>query len=409
LKGIKLRAVVVAMALALAALLGAQSASAAGSEFKSAIEPTTWTGTTTNSHELTLPSAAATGFHSCENGFSGTTQSKSTTEVTVVHKNAEGKSLLRCVDQLGNPVTWSMGSCEYKLHPGNSSLVGSLDLTNCGSSPMTFTSGSCTITIGNQNGLGSVTYKYIETGGYKEITATASLTSITYTNTAACGTAGTHSDGSYTGAWTIKGTSGVGGPQASIWVESGESPPPTFFAGEEAPVTIAGANNVTQKRLSAGGTLSCTNYSLSGASSTVTSGALTLAPTFTSCTWSGVAIPDSFVTTGGCSFVLHVNREFDITGAKCASEPIMLTRPGCIVTIGPQSGLMMSSLSPYTNEGSGRLRSVSVSAGSIEGLTYTLYGPKCGGEGTFSNGNVRSVAVLSATNSAKAAQGISVE
>jgi hypothetical protein len=81
------------------------------------------------------------------------------------------------------------------------------------------------------------------------------------------------------------------------------------------------------------------------------------------------------------------------------------TRPGCVITIGPQSGLSGVS---YVNKGWGKLRSISLS-GTVDGVTFTAAGPQCGKQGTLSDGKIKPKATLTATSSGGAPQGISME
>ena len=152
--------------------------------------------------------------------------------------------------------------------------------------------------------------------------------------------------------------------------------------------------------------LRCVNHALNGTSSSISVSSITLTPSYSVCTMGEQEIPDSSVRMGGCSYVYYANGKFDIAGATCASSPITIERPGCVLTIGPQSGL--SGNLAYANEGSGKLRKVSIS-GAAEGFTYTFTGVGCPAQGTFTGGTIRGTSTLSATNSGGQAQGISIE
>lgn len=411
---------IVVLALALTALLGASSASASVAEFKASSVPSTWIGTTTNSHELSLPTYPY-GFHNCEDNFTGTMVSKSATTITAVHRDSAGEPQLHCANQFGTKVTWTMGSCEYKFHAGNYLLAGTMDIVNCGSSPMSFTQLGCTITIGNQTGLENVAYKNTETGGQKEVVATASLIHLTYTNGSGCEKPGVHSDGTYTGAWNIKGYTKVGGPQASIWAEA---PAPTTFAAEAAPVTIAGSDSGYRRVMyfPEAAEVWCSAATFSGTSSSATFAGFTVVPAYHECDvwirtgptkWQDYVVPDKNIAMGDCSYEFQENGGFGIVGSTCASNPIVVTAPGCVVTAGgPKSG----SIGKYVNAGSGKARQVTMLGGTpseisgVEGLPFTVAGTGCAEAGTFSNGKVRVQKVIfTAKNSLGEAQGMWVE
>jgi hypothetical protein len=389
----------IAMALALTAFLGAASASA--NNFKAQVEPQTWTGSLTGkNHVLFLNEETFT----CSGvSFSGETIIKTLSSVTVTPE-------IGGCSHLGLPTSWAMNGCKLRFRPGaGPSLVGSVDITGC-TTAMTNEYFGCVTTIGNQGGIGTVTYKNVATSP-PTITAVANLSSLTFTRSGAscAGPKGTFSNGTYTGEWTMKGFSKPGGVPAGVEVESTPPPPPTVFAVEETPATVSGTSSGALKRITAGGALICNTLTLSGSSASASTASLTLTPAFKNCTMAGEAIPDSAVTAGGCSYALHINGKLDIVGATCAANPITITRPECVTTIGPQNGLAGISGLTYTNGGSGKLRTVTIAGSPAEVLTYTAVGAKCFKQGTISEGSIRPFATLSATNSKAEAQGLWVE
>jgi hypothetical protein len=412
-KSIRTLGIAAVMALALTAFAGAGSASAA-SVFENpgagAADTTTWNGERVGTnHKLVLgPDIYSADIFSCSTvPISGQIMGQKASELAVT------TTLGGCTwNQGGLGAAWTMNGCKYRLRPGagtENQTVGTLDIVGC-EKPMTFNSYGCKIEIGNQSGLGTVTYKSVEIEKTWTVEAIASLSGITYTRygPGVCvGSGGTFSNGTYTGSWTVTGNRAGKVP---VKVFGTAAPAPTKFAAEEAPVTIAGVRTGTNtKQFSPlnGYGVSCKGYTLSGTSASVTSGAITLTPAYKECTVAGEAVPDSYVSTGGCSYVFHANGEFDIAGATCASKPITITGAGCIVTIGPQSGL---SGFTYVNEGSGKLRTVSMSGMTPEGsLTSTYTGPSCFQPGTFKYGRVFSNAKLTATTSLGGMQGLSVE
>lgn len=397
-KTFKTLGVATAMALALIAFVGASAASA--NWFKSDVESETWSGSRAGkNHTLNLGGEV----FSCEKvSFSGTASSKSTGAITTTPE------LGSCAWINGFVVGWATNGCKYRFHAGpGSELKGTVDITGC-EKPMTMSSAGCTITIPNQSGLGPVTYKNVA-GSPKTVTAIAALTSITYTRSGVCGagSAGTYSNGTYSGEWTVKGL--LSGIPVGVEVEATSPAPPSLFTAEEAPVTLSGSNlsSATYFKAIGGSLTSCKSYSLSGSSASASTSTITLTPTFKECTVGGEVVPDGNVSAGGCSYVFHANGTFDIAGATCASNPITVKRTGCVSTIGPQSGI--SSEFTYTNQGSGKLRTVAIGGSSGANITYTSVGASCASEGTLSTGRILSSVTQSASNSGGAQQGLSIE
>lgn len=400
-KSIKTLGVATAMALALIAIAGASSASA--NWFKSQTESTNWNGSRAGkNHSLNLGGEV----FSCEKvSFSGGPTSKSVAAVTTTPE------LGNCTWINGFVVGWATNGCKFRFNAGpGSELKGSVDIVGC-EKPMTFSIVGCTVTIGNQNGLGTVTYKNVA-GSPSTVTAVANLNSITYTRTSGggCGSGspGTFSDGTYIGEWTVKGS--TGGVPVGVEVESTFPAPPSLFAAEEAPVTLSGSRSsgyVTYFKSISSNLTSCKNYSVKGTSATATAGSITLTPTYKECNVGGESVPDNFVSMGGCSYVFHANGTFDIAGGTCASNPITITRSGCVAWIGPQTGI--ASEFTYTNQGSGKLRTVAM--GGTTGnskIAWSAAGPSCGGEAS-GTGKINSAITVSATNAGGTQQGFSIE
>jgi hypothetical protein len=409
---IKTLGIATAMALALIAFVGAASASA--NNFKVNAEPAKWSGSVSGkSHELSLNGESFT----CNNVvFSGETVNKTINEVTVAPE------LNGCVHN-GFPATWAMHGCKFRLRPGaGPALVGSLDIVGC-VTPMSNESSGCLTEIGNQSGLGTVTYKNVATSP-ATITAIASINSLTFTRSGSCsGPKGTFSNGTYSGEWTIKGATTPGGVPAAVEIESTPAPPLSKFVAEEAPVTLSGigGNGVlptftfTTNGPISNGTIYCESRTYSGTISTVSAEAIALAPVHHNCSinFNGgpkTKVPDESITAGGCSYEVQAKGGFAIVGASCAANPISITIPGCVLTMGPQGGFV--GRFTFINEGSGKLRTVKIDQpdSGLPRLTYTAVGPGCVKQGTFvAEATVRMVPVLSATNSNGAAQGFWVE
>ncbi len=403
----------VAMALALTAFVGVSSATA--SSFRSQIEPTIWKGQPTNNHTFNFPAGGDkfTEFKECNNHFQSGLTASEVKSLTAKHigdkteKTEKGASLLRCRVELGVDFFAYMSTCEYRFRPGGEALVGTMDLIGCGAEPMHFSYSGCAIKISNQQGLGTVKYENIGSGSKSEIIATANLSSITYTTIGAdCKAVGTFYDGTYTGTWSISGKNQAETEQVGVWMEKSPLPAPTVFAGEEAPVKISGKGTPWGYILVANGILYCNSHSLSAESGTVTTGSITLAPTYKECYWEIPSFEKATVSMGGCSYVLYASGLFDIAGAGCGATPMTITTTSCTITIGPQSGLSGLILA---NAGSGKLRNVSLK-GSAKKLKFTIAGKGCFNEGTFSSGTFYgAVSSLTASNSLGVPQGLSIE
>ena len=403
-KRLKILGFTAVLAFALTAFLGASMASAgAWYELHTESKPANWTGTpTSTNHELILPTAGLS-FHNCANNFTSTTSDVEVINLPMVHQDSEGKTNLQCLDQSGAKATWSMGSCQFVLAEGAASAALSMNLTNCKGTPMSYTSGKCTVTIGEQQGADFVTYQNIGSGTGREIIATADITNLYYTNGTGCTNPGLHQDGRYIGAWNLSAKSGFGSP-TGVWAVSPSSP--TFFVFDIAPTSIAGTstgNKVFGFEEENGG-LTCESVSYSGTSSQRSSTTIAVVPTYHKCTRNiqgiNYSIPDEYISTGGCVYEMAAFGGFSIGGASCATKPITITSPGCVITIGPTGSA--GGLS-FTNGGSGLSKTVTLGhATSTTGLTYTAAGAGCPSNGTFSSAVFRSTAVFSATHAMRA-------
>lgn len=389
------------MALALTAMLGVASASA--DKFNVSVEPNKWSGSISGGeHKLNF---GETYECSTASFTGGEIKTKS------FEKAAVSPELASCRFRGVLFVNWKTNGCKFLFHAGGGG-IGTIDITSC-EKPMTVEASGCKIEIDNQRGLGPVTYK--NDAKLETITASAALKGITYTRSGSCTSwsNGTFSDGTYTGAWTIKGST-TSGISASTWDESAAVPPISAFAFEQAPATV-NSGNVELGVLSenGGNAVSCKKFSLSGSSSSALTGTLSLVPSFKECTMGTTggpkAIPDSNISVGSCSYVPNANGGFAIGGEGCASNPMSFTNSlGCVVTVGPQSyagGLT------FRSEGVGKSQTLSVPSGTGEvatftGVTYTATGASCAKPGTYSTAKLTLAAKLTATTSLGAAQGI---
>ena len=396
-KSIRTLGIAAVMALALTAFAGAGTASASTflNPGAGAAESRTWSGTRTGvNHRLTLPGES----FNCSNvSFSGALTGPSGKEITV------SPQLSGCVWG-GQPASFAVNGCKYRLRPGlgsGGSSVGWLDIVGC-EKPMTFNNYGCKVEIGNQNGIGTIQYSSTEVEKNKTVNMAANLSGIEFTRNGFCfGANGTFATGEYIGDWLVKGFNSIG-EQAPIAVEGTG---PSAFASEEAPVTFGGERSGVNKAFidtGSNGTLICSTHSFAGSSAAASFESMTLTPTYGgNCYFAGMT---TSVSMGGCSYEFHRNGGFAIVGAGCAANPISFSAGGCTATIGPQS---LSGLT-YANQGTGKLRSV-VTGGEAKGLTVTTTGAGCANPGTLSIGVYKGIDRLTAANSGGKQQGLWLE
>jgi hypothetical protein len=390
-KSIKTLGIAVLAALALTAVAGAGSASAA--LFSSEVGNTKWSGTRAEQmqgeYNLSLNGEVWTCHEA--NFSSSTVAGKTSTELTT----AQGLAFTfspGCVF-IGQAVFWNMDGCQYRFHAGAAtSSVGTMDIVGC-KAGLVFSrpSPACRVEIPNQTGLGPVEYKSVGSGSTRAVTIKANITNITFKREGAgCVNVGTYSNGHYTGEWTVTGS--ASSKQVPVWYEFTT---PVKFATEKAPANIVGEEGTNNKvfLFPKAGAVWCNKYSLSGTTSTVTTESLSVIPTYTNCEFNGIeGIKFGSVKMGGCSLVFHAGGTYDVAGANCASEPITVpVAPTCTVTVGPQSGLP----GPVFSElGFGAGRYVHMTSTFEAGLKYTATGKACVSSGTFTDGSYRSDAYL---------------
>jgi hypothetical protein len=270
---------------------------------------------------------------------------------------------------LGQPAKFDMGGCKYRFNFGAGQYpVGTMDIVGCEKAiRFAYGSGSsCETTIGNQNGLGPVTYSKTSEGSATIITAAAKINNLTFTRTGALcsGSNGTFKDGTYNGTWKIK--------------------------GEKLPLAITGApgENKTVFNLVGNGTVSCKKHTLTAQTSVPVFASMGITPSYSECTFLGQS---ATLKMGGCSYVLHASGGFDIVGSLCYTQPITISGTVCTVTIPAQSG---ASGLTYTKGESGGVSTITT-GGKATGLTYTASGVGCATVGTLA-ADYRSVDTFSA-------------
>jgi hypothetical protein len=367
------------------AVLFATAASASVKQFQIGVAPSTIKAAANTKFKMAFPEAGSfSEYSNCEISLTGSSSSKT---VSSVSGKIDGGGKMPCVTGFGT-LKWNTGSCEVELKAS-----GGLAISKCGTQLLElYVPGACRITLGNQAVGGLV--QYVNNAGKTETSASPTVSGLTYTvsNCEGYGTNGTYSDGVLSeGTWTLSAST-TGGVKSSISLEEG---PPTEFAAESAPVTLAGgtAGGISKTgktiRFGENGLLSC-NQSYSGSMSTRTATSVKVVPKYHNCTYSGYAtgpieVPDSYVTAGGCSYEFTYPGNFAIVGESCAAKPITITIPNCVLTVGPQSG---SEVFAMSTTGAGTLREVVATKLSKEWLTSTATGSGCLKAGTFHNGEV---------------------
>jgi hypothetical protein len=276
-------------------------------------------------------------------------------------------------------------TCKYELHAGtNESTLGWMDITGCENGGLVFTRTGpyCQVVIPNQNNLGPVEYVNQGTGSSRTIKVIANSKNLTFTRTGiGCfGSVGTFHNGEYSAEMIVSGK--VGTEPAPVWVAP-ETSTHTWFTTQFAPAKVSG--NRTSGRfgfdLGSNGSVSCSSYTSSGELTTLSATSLVMKPTYGECLLIG---QEATLSPGGCSYTYHPNGTVDIGGGTCASNPITAKLNGgeCTITIGPQAGLAGLGV---TEEGWGPLRTV-VSTGQAPGLAYTASGALCPEQGSFKSG-----------------------
>jgi hypothetical protein len=185
-KHLKMIGLAAVAAMALAASLGAGSASA--TTFTAESFPVNIAGTQTTSSSFTTNAGTIT---CAQAHFTGTQAAASATSQTVEVSYTECKFL-----GIFN-VTVNMAGCDYKLFSAGTvniecKKVGEL---------ITFEAVGCKVSVGAQNGLSAIAYKTIGTTTTREITVEPNVTGISYHTGTGCPNGGTvnKSDGTYKG------------------------------------------------------------------------------------------------------------------------------------------------------------------------------------------------------------------
>jgi len=213
------------------------------------------------------------------------------------------------------PMKW--GSCQLIFHPGSEvsagKFNGSFDIGPSGCGSITLESSSCAWTVPAQTGL-KASFTNEGTGSKRTIKVKAEATGIKYTRSKKTCGEGTHTNGTWSGFWMLKGT--VAGSQVGVYVGKGinalymdgevsaEEANQPRFASLYQPASISGgvAKNHVFKYW---GSLSvtCTSAQLTSTMAEATTD-LSVNASYSGCT-GPMGLPTT-VTMNSCSYVFHV-------------------------------------------------------------------------------------------------------
>lgn len=406
-KRFKTLGIAVVAALALTAFAGAGTASA--NYFTAGAEPQAWNGALSGEKHSMYLGPFSTPYYCTGVAFSGETKSLANSDLRVSPQ-------LGCEHIPGNPNGWKLNGCKFRFKPGpGPSLTGTMDIVGC-TEPMRYEYWGCYSEIGNQNGLSKVEYENTTSGGVPALRVIAHITNLTYTNhenQCTGATNGTFSNGTYHGEWIVKGASVPGGSPAAAGIFAATVSSPRF-AAEEGPATLSGESPggalKSTFNFGANGVVNCIKNSYSGTALLVPTERITVTPSFHTCFIEGgleYMLSDENLSAGGCSYQLFAKGGFNVVGTGCAASPITVTAPGCVFKVGPQTNAEGPT---FTNQGSGKSRTVKVWNSPQKGFTYTAEGAGCVKTGTMTDGAVRTGgAVFSAKDPTGAAQGFWIE
>jgi hypothetical protein len=205
-RSVKMLGLAVVAVLAMSAVV----ASAAMAEnFHSESSPTVLSGSQTATHEFTT----SVGTVTCTTAtFAGEATGTSVSEVSV-HPTYEGCKL----SGINISVTITTTGCNYRFY-NVASKSGPTDIVCETGKSITVAGPGCTVTVGGQTGLNSVSYANEGAETSRTVKVTASVTGIAYsTKGFLCGTS-SKTNGTYSGPTSVKGLTG-GGVQQGIFVE----------------------------------------------------------------------------------------------------------------------------------------------------------------------------------------------
>ncbi|HWL50127.1 MAG TPA: hypothetical protein VNT92_09640 [Acidimicrobiia bacterium] len=399
-KRIKTVGLAAVMALALAATVGAASASASGfvaDEYYAGIE-----GNPKGVHQMYFSGMGYTcSFSAFHAGLEGPAEALAPSAMADVS----------CVSSRGEKATLEMKGCAFIFHPdaetSEGAFNGAFDMGSVGCGPMVLNGTECERTFSPQAGFVA---GYVNNGEGSKATVgvKASAFGINFTVTkgpaAVCGTSG--SSGTYDGSWEIQALdvygnlNGLHVDETGVYMageESGEANQPRFEA-EDYPLSLLGDQDPASKHLLTiqGRKLSCEEVHFEADAGGATT-ELSVEADYDGCQL--VVSEKSYPTTvvaNSCHYVLHVLNvgppyagQADVACAEGDAvevktyETVKKQVEGktmCVYKVGAQSGLGSVG---YSTVGEGSGRGIAVSLG-LEGIKYSATGSivLCGTSGS---------------------------
>jgi hypothetical protein len=167
------------------------------------------------------------------------------------------------------------------------------------------------------------------------------------------------------------------------------------FHTASAPATLTAREEENQVFVTEAGTFSCTGVKLTATMSalsqpTVTTSGLEYAGCTTKTIFGNIELTVNF-TKNSCNYRFHANGEVDLVCASGGTEGVIVSGPGCTLTVPPQTGLKSVS---YTNNAAGTV-TINPAVTNIKSIGS---GSLCSKTGTFTNGKYAGKVLVSGNN-----------
>jgi hypothetical protein len=383
---------VVVLALAVGASIGAASASA--SYFTAGQYPATLKSSAFSEQKLEL---AGGNTYRC--GGLGSEATLSGYAEALTPSYSEGAASCTGPELFDAKGTWTMNGCKFIFHagtetsPGNFGGTAEIGPSGCG--PIVLKGNTCTKKLAAQSGI-PASFKDEGSGSTASFKASISNAAVTYTPEGPAWTCGSGTlTAYYTASWQMSGYNAGGEavgaavakqPPIGVYLAGKEGSEPRFEA-EKYPATVNGAQNPANKyklELEGNRTLSCESAVLQGTLS-ASATQLGLVPSYQSCSMTILGNQDpATVQANSCQYslnALNVGPPYaGSLGVACSKEGDGIEIkayasaqkqaegiPLCAFTVAPQSALKGVSLE---NVVSGISKGIGVSFG-VTGIAYT--------------------------------------
>lgn len=197
------------LSLVLGAMLAMGATGASAAEFHAAATPVEFTGTQTTNHVFKFKAGTVT----CKKAaFAGTLAVTTATSLKLSPSYAE------CTFN-GVNATVDVNGCTY-AYTASSATSGQIAINCPEGKTLVFTGPSCTVTVAAQGPLNKMKYETTGTSPNRDFDIIHEVTEIKYTQSGAgcLGGSGTFTDGTYTGAATVKGENPTSKAFIEVWV-----------------------------------------------------------------------------------------------------------------------------------------------------------------------------------------------